>query len=78
MNMANVNLEEVVSSMEKQSGQSRQLAQPWQEWYTPVKDFNYCPRKYAITSRGSGQGSIPQKPRNVDLSKEKTHPTNAR
>ncbi len=43
------------------------LQQPWKEWYKPSATPSVDPRPVAKSLRGRGQGSLPQKPRNVNL-----------
>ncbi|KAL8926611.1 MAG: hypothetical protein Q9172_001710, partial [Xanthocarpia lactea] len=49
----------------------QQLAQPWKAWFKPESDTDFNPLDKPISLALGGQGIFPQKPRQVDLSKEK-------
>lgn len=53
---------------------TKDLQQPWKNWYQPVADTNHAisnPFANAVCLNSGGQGAMPQKPREVDLSKPK-------
>ena len=51
---------------------STSLKQPWKEWFKVEKNLNVRPLENPVNLGRARQGSLPQKPRNVDLSAEKT------
>ncbi|KAF2259244.1 hypothetical protein CC78DRAFT_586155 [Lojkania enalia] len=51
---------------------SSSLSQPWKSWYTPANRTGLNPLVNPKPLNGKGQGSLPRKPRHVDLSVDKT------
>jgi len=47
------------------------LRQPWKEWFMAEKCLDVNPLDKPVSLGRARQGSLPQKPRQVDLSKEK-------
>jgi hypothetical protein len=47
------------------------LRQPWKEWFVAEKRLDVNPLDKPVSLGRARQGSLPQKPRQVDLSKEK-------
>ena len=46
--------------------------QPWKQWYKPTTEVDSDPLAKPISLGRGNQGSLPQKPRNVDLSQPKS------
>jgi hypothetical protein len=51
------------------------LNQPWKAWYNVEKSFDVKPLEKPISLGRARQGSLPQQPRQVDLSEIKTSKT---
>lgn len=49
---------------------SSSLKQPWRAWYKPGKGMDVNPLAEPKSLTGKGQGTLPQKPRQVDLAAE--------
>lgn len=47
------------------------LRQPWKKWFMAEKRLDLNPLDAPVSLGRPRQGSLPQKPRQVDLSKEK-------
>ena len=58
---------EILSSNIMESS-TTSLSQPWKKWYKAEKSLDINPLNKPISLSHAGQGSLPQKPRKVDLS----------
>jgi hypothetical protein len=57
--------------------QSQGLVQQWKAWYKPIEKSDasaWNPLDKPVALNGRQQGGLPQKPRQVDLSKPKDFP----